>query len=422
MQSLIPEAAGRSGDDPIFTINAEANRRRAAGEAVINASLGALMDDSGALATMPVVFEALAAIDPRLAAAYAPIAGPPAYLAAVRRDTFGADAALFDASVAVATPGGTGALHHALVNFLEPGQAVLVPSFYWGPYATLAHHTRRTVATFPMFSGTGFDVAAFERGLEGLMRRQGRALVFLNFPCNNPTGYSLDTAEWAAVADSLARASKLGPVIALTDLAYAAYGAGDGDLWRRSLAPVADRVTLLAAWTASKSFAQYGARVGALVAVAHDAAERARLTNALAYSCRGTWSNCNHLGMLAVTSILADDALRARADRERAALVALLDARVAAFNREAQRAGLAYPRYEGGFFVSVFTPDAKVTVAECAKAGVFVVPQDGAVRIALCSTPARDVPRLVEAVAAGVAAAERARPVPAVGSPRGASR
>jgi aromatic-amino-acid transaminase len=406
MQSLIPEAAGRSGDDPIFTINAEAIRRRAAGEAVINASLGALMQEDGALATMPVVFEALRAVDPRQAAAYAPIAGPPAFLAAARRDALGAGLPL-EHSVAVATPGGTGALHHALVNFLEPGQAVHTPSFYWGPYATLAKHTRRNVATFRMFDAAGvFDVAAFDAGLDALVRRQGRALVFLNFPCNNPTGYSLDEREWRAVADSLARAAAHGPVIALVDLAYASFGRGDRYQWARALAPINDRVTILAAWTASKAFTQYGARVGALVAVTPDAAERARIANALVYSCRGTWSNCNHLGMLAVTAVLTDPVLAARADRERAELVALLDARVDVFNREARAAGLRFPRYEGGFFVSVFTPDAALTAAECAREGVFVVPQDGAVRVALCSTARADVPRLCATLARGALAAE----------------
>ncbi len=407
MQSLIPEAAGRSGDDPIFTINAEANRRRAAGEAVINASLGALMGDDGRLAVMPVVFDALRAVDPRQAASYAPIAGPPAFLAAARRDALGSATPLFERSVAVATPGGTGALHHALVNFLEPGQSVLVPHFYWGPYATLATHTRRKVATFPMFDARGgFDLAAFDAALQQTLTAQGRALVFLNFPCNNPTGYSLDAEEWRGVADALARAAERGPVTALIDLAYAAFDSGISELWARALAPINDRVTLLAAWTASKSFTQYGARVGTLVAATPDDAERARIQNALTYSCRGTWSNCNHLGMLAITAVLTDAALRERAEVERRELVALLDSRVTAFNRAARDAGFEYPRYEGGFFVSVFTPDAKRTVAACAREGVFVVPQDGAVRVALCSTPTPDVPRLVEVLGRGVHAAE----------------
>jgi hypothetical protein len=39
-------------------------------------------------------------------------------------------------------------------------------------------------------------------------------------------------------------------------------------------------------------------------------------------------------------------------------------------------------------------------------AGVFVVPLQGAVRIGLCATPEAKIERLVEAIAAGVAAAK----------------
>jgi aromatic-amino-acid transaminase len=165
---------------------------------------------------------------------------------------------------------------------------------------------------------------------------------------------------------------------------------------------VLDTATLLVAWTASKSFAQYGARVGALVAAHADPAERARIQNALAFSCRGTWSNCNHQGLLAITDLLTDPVQRARVDAERARLVGLLDERVQVFNREAARLGVRHPRYEGGFFVSVFAPDAEAAAERLKTAGVFVVPLPGALRVALCGTPARDVPRLVAALAAAI--------------------
>jgi aromatic-amino-acid transaminase len=163
--------------------------------------------------------------------------------------------------------------------------------------------------------------------------------------------------------------------------------------------------TVLVAWSASKSFAQYGSRVGALIAVSSDAGERERIKAALSFSCRGTWSNCNHLGILGITELLVDPELKASADAQRAKLKTLLDERVAVFNEEAQRFGLRFPRYEGGFFVAVFTPDADVTAAAAREQGVFVVPMKGAVRVALCSTPKEDVPRLVEALAHGVEAA-----------------
>jgi aromatic-amino-acid transaminase len=171
------------------------------------------------------------------------------------------------------------------------------------------------------------------------------------------------------------------------------------------VAGLAGRATILCAWTGSKAFAQYGARVGALVAVTEDAEERRRIKNALGYSCRGTWSNCNHLGMLAVTELLTDPLLRARADAEREGLRRLLSERVEEFNHRAHAAGLSFPRYEGGFFVAVFTPDAKRTVARMQQDGVFVVPLTGAVRVALCATPRASIARLVDSLAAGVAAA-----------------
>ena len=404
--SLIPSAAGRSGDDPIFALNAEAQRRAAAGESVINATLGALMEDDGTLAVMPTVIDALARVPIKKAAAYAPIAGDLPFLKAVIQDVYGAGV-LAESTVAAATPGGTGALYHAITNFLEPGEALLTTNYFWGPYQTIAAHTGRRLETFEMFAPAGgFHLSAFERALDALLARQGRALVLLNSPCHNPTGYSLDEREWQALAECVQAAAEKAPVAFLVDLAYARFGSKASQNWTREAARIAERATLLVAWSASKSFAQYGARVGALLATHPDAGERARLSNAFSFACRGTWSNCNHLGLLAIADLLSEPALRTRADAERERLTRLLDERVGAFNREAARAGLSYPRYEGGFFVSVFTPDPERSAARMREEGVFVVPlaakSGGAVRVALCSTPARDVPRLVAALARAI--------------------
>lgn len=393
--SLIPTASARPADDPIFLLNAEAVRRAQAGEPVINATLGALMEDDGTLALMPVVVDALQRVPAKKAAAYAPILGAKPFVDAVVRDTFeGSD--LAQSAVAAATPGGTGALHQAITTFLEPGQALLTTNWFWGPYQTIASQSRRAVETFETFDARGrFDVGGFAAALDRLVQRQGRALVVLNFPCHNPTGYSLDADEWREVADVVRRAGARAPVALLVDLAYARFGTPESNGWLAQAERVLETSTLLVAWTASKSFAQYGARVGALVAAHADGGERARIQNALAFSCRGTWSNCNHAGQLAVAELLTDPAARTKVAAERARLVRLLDERVQVFNREAARAGLRHPRYEGGFFVSVFAGDAEAAGERAQKAGVFLVPLPGALRVALCSTPAREVPRLV---------------------------
>jgi aromatic-amino-acid transaminase len=404
--SLIPSAAARPADDPIFLLNAEATKRAQAGESIVNATLGALMEDDGTLAVMPSVVEAIQRVPSKRGASYAPILGDPPFLRAVMHDIFEGQA-LSAKSVAAATPGGTGALYQAMTCFLEPGQAMLTTNWFWGPYQTIAMHTGRKVETFDMFGADGrLDLAAFEAGLARLIQKQGRALVFFNFPCHNPTGYSLDKAEWEGVAEIVRKAGERAPVIFLIDLAYAHFGSPASQRWWPHAERMLESATVLVAWTASKAFAQYGARVGALVAAHNDADERQRIQNALAFACRGTWSNCNHVGLLAITELLDNPAMKHKADVERARLIQLLDERVFVFNREAAQAGLRHPRYEGGFFVSVFANDAEGCAAAMREEGVFVLPMKGAVRVALCSTPSRDIARLVKSLKSGLQRAD----------------
>ncbi len=71
----------------------------------------------------------------------------------------------------MASPGGTGALRHAVNTFLEAGQALLTTSFYWNPYATIADEQERRVETFSMFSASGaLDVDALDRALSRTSR------------------------------------------------------------------------------------------------------------------------------------------------------------------------------------------------------------------------------------------------------------
>lgn len=405
--SVVPGARDRAGNDPIFALNADARRRTEAGESILNATLGALMHDDGRLCTMPTVIETMRRFLTVASAGYAPISGLPRYREAVVRDLFG-DGALSRQAVAVATPGGTGAIYAGVVNFLEPGQKLLVPEYFWGPYTVICRHGGRDIDTFPMFTPDGaFHVEALAAGLDRHVATQGRALVALNFPCHNPTGYSLDHQEWRRLTEAVRRAAERGPVTVLIDAAYMEFGGAAARAWIDALPGLLRSATVLVAWTASKSFAQYGARIGALVGLHRDDDERAQIENALGYTCRSTWSNCNHLGQLAVTELLTDADLAARVAAERAELEALLRDRIEVFNRYAREAGLPTPRYDAGFFVAVFTDDEQTAAARMRELGVYTVPIPGAVRVAMCSTPASAVPRLVEALEAGVAAGAR---------------
>lgn len=402
MPSLVPSRASRPSDDPIFALNREATARKAKGESIVNATVGALIDDNGALWVLPSTARAVREVPEAEWAAYAPIAGAPDFLRAVCDDLFatgGVDPQLRAAACGAATPGGSGALRHALANYLEPRQNLLTTSHFWGPYQTLADENDRGVDTFRMFDGDGnLDVGALDAALGAQLTAQGRALLFLNDPCHNPTGFSMSMGEWASVAEVLERHASRGPVTLLSDMAYYAYASSEPRAFMRHLAPLLGKVGLLFAWSASKSFTHYGLRVGALIACEPEADARARTEAAFAYACRGTWSNCNRGGMHAITRLLTDPEVRDSCTAEREALKGVLSSRVTAFNAAA-RGRLRYPRYDGGFFVTVFADDALERAARMREKGVFVVPGKGTLRVALCGVAERDVPRLVDALA-----------------------
>ncbi|HKQ69652.1 MAG TPA: aminotransferase class I/II-fold pyridoxal phosphate-dependent enzyme [Polyangiaceae bacterium] len=398
----------KPGEDPIFALNQEASQRIARGESIVNASIGVLLQDDGTLAVLPAAAEAVRQVTDSEWAAYAPISGTPAFLDAVMDDVLGQSPAMRKAAVAVATPGGTGAVRHAISTFLEPGQAMLTTSFYWGPYAILSDEHARRVETFRMFDpsgdGTELDLEALDEKLGATMKAQGRALLVLNDPCHNPTGYSMSERDWRVTAEVIGRHAERGPIAVLLDAAYVAYGPHGLRPAIAALERLLGRVLVLVAWSASKTFTQYGLRVGSLVAVHPDEAERRRIRNALGYACRGTWSNCSRGGMAAVTRLLAEPALAERVGRERDVFVKLLGDRVALFNQAARAQSLRYPRYDGGFFVTVFTDNAFAAVEKTKADGVFVVPVKGALRVALSSVPAPNIPRLIASLAKACAA------------------
>lgn len=403
--SVIPTARDRVGNDPIFVLNSEATRRAKAGESIINATIGALMTDDGQLAVLPSVLDAFAQARSSRSAGYAPISGIPAFRAAVLQSLFGGGP-LAQQATAVATPGGTGAIYQAVVNALEPGQSLLTSNYYWGPYRAITAHAGRGIETFNMFGEDGaFDVEALAAGMERQASTQGRVLVVLNFPCHNPTGYSLSPEEWSRVSDVVCRIGKQVPVTVLLDVAYMRYGGAAATSWVDAVQDMLRAATVLVAWTASKSFTQYGARIGALVALHRDPGELDQLENALGFTCRATWSNCNHVGQLAVAKLLTDRELIERSQAERDGLLRLLQTRIDAFNDAASSLGLSIPRYDSGFFVAAFTRDSETTARVMREGGVYVVPLEGAVRVALCCTPASVIPRLTTVLAQGVGAA-----------------
>ena len=310
-EQLIPTRRAFPADDPIFALNTEAQARKAGGESILNATVGALLDDSGQLVILDTVMDLWRELTTLEVAPYAPIAGDPAFLQALVRRHW---PQLETAGAACATPGGSGALAISLRNFLEPGQAVLTTAPFWGPYATLAAENGMNLVTAPWPNpGEPLDLGAWGFALRGLLRGQGRVLLWLNDPCHNPTGRSLSREDRAGLSDLLREVSSLGPVTLLLDFAYLDYTrepeAVVAALRDYAVLGVEGRVLVGASLSLSKSMTLYGGRCGAL---AFPWCGQPALQAALTQSCRGTWSNCAKAPQALLVRLAKDGKAQAR--------------------------------------------------------------------------------------------------------------
>lgn len=401
LEQLFPSRRGFSGEDLIFALNGEAQKRAAAGEPVINATVGALLDDRGRLVVLETVMGLWRGLSDLEVAPYAPITGDPVFLTALTERHW---PGLGSPGAGCATPGGSGALAISVKNFLAPGMAVAAMAPYWGPYDTLASEGGAWIAPLPYPAAEGLDRAAWETTLRDLMASQGRALIWLNDPCHNPTGRSLTPADRAAFFTLLRGLAKLGPITLLLDLAYldytcepAAVRAALDDY--RAFAETGE-VLVGAALSISKSLTLYGGRGGALV---FPWAKDASLQAALAVSCRGLFSNCPRAPQSLVVHLHQEGKAQEALAAEHKHWSEVLEARATALDRALRAEGLDGAPWQGGFFVTLPVADPKGVCERLKAHGVFVVPMPWGLRVGICGLRAADAPRFAQALKAAQA-------------------
>lgn len=390
LTQLLPSRRGFPADDPIFALNAEAQGRAAKGESIINATVGALLDDNGQMVILETVMELWRELTPREIAPYAPISGDPAFLTAMVQ-RYWPELAHF--GTGCATPGGSGALALSVRNFLEPGQAVLTLAPYWGPYDTIAQEYGVHVETFPIPEpGHAIDALALMDKARGILEKQGRLLVWLNDPCHNPTGRSTSPAGRAAMMEVLRELCHLGPITILLDLAYLEYAANPAGVAEalQDYARFAGEGQILvgASLSVSKALTLYGARAGALV---FPWTRDASLQAALAMSCRGIYSNAPRAPQSLVVRLARDGKAQARLADEHRHWSEKLNARAQALSDALRSEKLPGVAWQGGFFVTLGAEDPTAVAGRLKDRGVFVVPIPKGLRIGLCGLRVQDV-------------------------------
>ncbi|MBQ6006378.1 MAG: aminotransferase class I/II-fold pyridoxal phosphate-dependent enzyme [Selenomonadaceae bacterium] len=384
-------AAGRKLKDAIFDANQACNEaiKIHGAEAVTNATIGVVLDEEGNLATLPTVEKVFRSMDFSELVAYAPISGLPAYLDAVINLTF-ADNKPEGFFGAVATAGGTGAIHHAIANYAERGDAVLTSDWRWGTYDIICNETGKRLETFKLFDAAlNFNLSDFAVKVDALLKNQKSLLVIINTPAHNPTGYALSSDEWDKVIDVLKAQSSTGKKISLlVDIAYIDF-AGEKNSTRafmKKFSNLPENLFVMISFSMSKSYTFYGQRTGALIGISSSEAVIDDFKNVSKYSCRATWSNINRGAQALLVKLAADKDILPIYEAERSELYQMVKRRADVFVTEAKACGLKVVPYKGGFFIAV---PAENPAAVCKKLHdelIFAVPLKLGIRVAACST------------------------------------
>lgn len=378
-------------EDKIFGISRRAKEMIAekGADAVVDATIGALLDDEGNLMVLSSVNDTYLKLKPDEYASYAPIGGTPAYKTATIKAALGSYVPKGFVE-AVATPGGTGAIRNTVSNYSCPGDKVLTTDWHWAPYETIASEIGRQIDTFLLFTEDGkFNSVSFEEKVNELLQVQERLVIILNTPAHNPTGYALTHEDWESVINTLKKVPKDRRVALLIDVAYIDF-AGDEEKYREFLPQLEElpaHILPILAYSMSKTFTLYGMRCGSAVCLAptKEIAEEFKLV--FEYSSRGSWSNCAKAGQSIISRIFADDELLREITREREEIRNMLLARGRAFEEEAKKIGLHSVPFDAGFFVSIPCDNPDEISAKLEKDGIFLVPLKKGLRISVASIP-----------------------------------
>ncbi|MEG0291746.1 MAG: aminotransferase class I/II-fold pyridoxal phosphate-dependent enzyme [Anaerovoracaceae bacterium] len=377
-------------EDKIFALNGRAKKKieEEGKGSVINATIGALLDDEGNLVVLKSVGEGLKRLTLEDYAEYAPIAGTPGFKAAVEKAAFGE----FKTNrfvKTVYTPGGTGAIRNTIANYSKIGDKVLTSDWYWGPYSTICQEISRNIDTYELFDGEGkFNIEAFANKVNELALGQGQLVILLNTPAHNPTGYSLTDKDWDGVIGVLNDEKLKDTKIALlVDTAYVDF-AGDPEEYRSFLPKLEDlneNILPIIAYSASKTYTLYGMRCGAMICMAKTEAIADEFQSVCEFSCRGSWSNGVRAAQALIEIIHDDEELCKSVDHERELYRDMLLERGRAFEEELKKQGVEGVPFDAGFFACVACDDPDEISKKLEAKGIFAVPLAKGIRVSVAS-------------------------------------
>ena len=359
----------------------------------INATAGSLCGEDGKVTAYKTVYKVFDSIDPAVKASYATaVEGPADFREEVFRWINRLDNIKLPHRV-VASAGGTGAVALSAFNCSNPGEEILLPEMGWINYRIMAEECDCSFATYDLLEGDELSTADLKAQSRKVMEKQGRLVVIINDPCENPTGATFGKERWRELVAFYNKLSEQGPVVIIDDMAYLDY---DFDYEKATeylecFNDISENVAVLLAFSCSKLLTAYGMRLGALVALAKKDEDAEALSSTCIRYGRTNWGNVNNGLMAAFVEIMRNH--REELLAEKKAALEVLRARSEAFVNGCREYGVDIYPYLGGFFITVRVEDPKLldrAVEHLIADHIYTVKYPKGIRFAICSMSLKD--------------------------------
>jgi aspartate aminotransferase len=325
---LSPNVQHLKGSETVAISN-EAKRRRAAGEDVLDLSVGEPDFDTptaAAQAGIQAVEKGMTRYPPNigLAELRAAIARRLSLLSAGRP---------VNADHIVVSSGSKQSIFNACFTLFGPTDQVLIPAPAWVSYPQIVHLCRAEPVMVPGSLEWGLKVSA--RDLDRASSKRTRGLIICS-PCN-PTGSVYTATELKAIAEW----AKKHDIWVIADEIYRLinYGTGPAASFLDLPDEYLERTVVI--YGASKAYAMTGWRIGAALAPAH-------LAKAMAALQSHTTTGANHPAQWAAATAFSDDRVEADVQRMTAAFRRRRDYLVERFRSEAP--GVEFVEPHGAFY------------------------------------------------------------------------
>lgn len=392
---LNKQSQGKYMEDLVFkaALKAKAAKDVHGKSAVVDATLGTLYDDNGQLVTLESVYQAFDQLSNTSKAKYASsIQGNEDFRKHVTNWVLKDAANILNTDV-IATPGGAGAVSSIIKNFTEPGHPVLFPHIGWGPYKTMASEHGCIYQSYELFDEkNNFNLEDIKARLSQNIAEFGKAMIVVNDPCHNPTGYTMSEDEWDQLITILNEESIHGNIVLVHDIAYMDYNQ-KGSHWNnhfKTLTRLSDSVLYVIAFSISKSLTAYGMRTGAAIFIHKNKKELEEIIQALVFSARNNWATVNNSGMDVFSKLMSDGSLKQRYIAEKSNYIDLINQRAMALIKELDAYDIPYYPYKEGFFVTLKVKNHKERDQihkRLEESLIYTVLVNEGIRFAVCSVP-----------------------------------